>query len=103
MQTHMKLKQWTLVVATLVIGLGTGVAYHVARADSSVDCSGLPRWNSDHTYKKGDLVWYPDGPSYATKQQCILDKCHSVFDHSEPGAFSKAWKQLGTCKSMPRS
>ncbi len=92
--------KWSLAASTFALALG-GAAHHVARADSSVDCSSLSRWNSDHSYKKGDQVWYPDGPMHANKQECILDKCYSVFDHNEPGAFSKAWKNLGECSSRP--
>ena len=101
MPINRKLIKWPLVAATLALGLGLGAARHLAHADPSVDCSGLSRWNSDHTYSKGELVWYPDGPSNASKQQCIIDKCHSVFDHSEPGAFSKAWKWVASCSKRP--
>jgi hypothetical protein len=96
-----KRPRWALLAAALVAGLGIAATQQPAQAYSSADCSGLPRWNSDKSYKKGDFVWYPNGPSNADKHQCIIDKCHSVFNNSEPGAFSKAWKFIASCKSRP--
>mgnify|MGYP001374687243 CR=1 FL=1 len=100
MQSHMK-KRWSLVAATLVVGFGTGMIHHAAQADSSHDCSSLKKWSSDATYKKGELVWHPDGASYAKKHQCILEKCQGLKNNGEPGVFSKSWNQIGNCKSRP--
>ena len=93
--------KWALLAAALVAGLGIAATQQPAQADSSVDCSGLPRWDSDKYYKKGDFVWYPNGANYADKHECIIDKCHSGVANSEPGAFSKAWKRIASCKSRP--
>jgi hypothetical protein len=99
----MKPTKWALIAATLVIGLGIAVTRQSAHADS-VDCSGVSQWNADRTYKKGDLVWFSDGPTRTNKHQCILDKCVNSSMDSQPGAGSKAWKLIGPCNGgKPRS
>jgi hypothetical protein len=71
----------------------------LAHADS-VDCSGVPHWNSDHQYKKGDRVWHHEGGNVYELYTCDKDKCVGAGSN-EPGSGS-TWKRRGLCKETPR-
>jgi hypothetical protein len=79
-----------------------------AHADS-VDCSDATHYNSDHAYKRGDLVWLHDGGNVYLKYKCIRDTCNNDSSesdkngHDQPGAFqkTKAWQDIGMCKDTP--
>ena len=70
-------------------------------AYAGVNCAGVPHWNSDHHYKKGDTAWYLGwGGSDYKLYRCEQDKC-SGAGANEPGSDSKIWKLLGHCDKSP--
>lgn len=69
----------------------------LAYADQ-VDCSGVPHWNSDHRYKKGDRVWHHEGGNVYHLFACDKDSCVGAGSN-EPHDGSGPWKYIGSCKS----
>jgi hypothetical protein len=89
-----------VMVASFATLLAVGVVQKFAYADSSIDCSSLKKWNSDKTYKKGDLVWIREGGmNDGAEWKCTADKC--VGAGQQPGAFSKTWVVVASCKNRP--
>jgi hypothetical protein len=65
----------------------------VAYGDA-VDCGGVPHYNSDHRYKKGDRVWFRD--MMYNRYSCAKDECYG----KNPGN-DDTWKFDGHCDKDP--
>jgi hypothetical protein len=72
------------------------LAVPVAAYAHEADCSGAPKWDGDHTYKKGERVWYSNG-SPANLYSCENAECRG----SSARPDSSAWKLVGWCKKKP--
>jgi hypothetical protein len=77
----------------------------VAHADS-VSCSNASHYNSDHIYKKGELVWLHDGGNVYLEYRCDRDECNNDSPestkngHDQPG-HGDTWKLVGSCDKTP--
>lgn len=93
MHAQTKLAMQALLAVAVALGI-TGLLCRTTQT-STVDCSRLSRWHYAHTYERGDVVWYDDGPYYANRARCISDDCRGV------PAYSTTWKKFGACSQRP--
>jgi hypothetical protein len=61
-------------------------------AHADVDCSGVPEWSRNNSYKKDQRVWVRQGSSTTFRvYRCDKDKCWD-----SPGLSDSGWKLLGS-------
>lgn len=88
----------------LTIAISAAIAVFMTRTatsdeNSKVDCSSLKAWNSDTTYKKGDLVVAKSGVTeYNAKFMCKKDKCQGAGNNQPYYDNGAAWQRVGVCK-----
>jgi hypothetical protein len=100
------LASWAYMHKLTILGCLALVAIpFVAQADR-VSCSNATHYNSDHGYKRGDLVWWHDGGNVYYEYQCDRDECNNDASesakngHDQPGHGS-TWKYVGMCDKDP--
>jgi hypothetical protein len=70
-----------------------------ASSDSKVDCSSVAKWNSDASYKRGDLVVHKAGVTeYDAEYKCIKDQCKGAGNNQPYYGDGSTWDQVGVCK-----
>ena len=78
----------------LCAAMYVGSSQRLAHASSDVDCSKLKKWQPDHDYRKGDLVWFkPSVENRGWEYRCNDSSCRSQPDHSSN------WKVVAECKA----